>query len=223
MTDSPEPFVSSDPGAWIRPYYAAIAQRPGFFQLAPAHQFAALLDAIAADYPTRAAELRDSTTTTQSAILGWLHDVTSQKPPAREVEMWRVRKGERELRAVAVYLPTGIDWRLLERDDFRRTDCVAMARLCTLGPPSGGQSYRTAGRGDLLVTGPVTTVHRGGANRRRATGRPARSAGNVEIERSRSRALRTCADSNQSGDTTRRRRGRWRLSTDERDRERALC
>jgi hypothetical protein len=61
-------------------------------------------------------------------MLGWLHDVTTQKPVAREVEMWRVRKGDRELRAVAVYLPTGIDLRLLERDDFRRTE------LCRDGP-----------------------------------------------------------------------------------------
>ena len=112
----------------MRPYYVVIAQRPGFLQLAPAHQFAALLDAIAADHPTRAAELRDSNPTTQSAILGWLHDVTSQKPAAKEVELFRVQKGDRELRGVAVYLTTGIDLRLLEGNDFRRTE------LCGDGP-----------------------------------------------------------------------------------------
>ena len=120
--------MSSDPDAWMRPYYAEITQRPGFLQLAPAHRFTALLDAIATDYPTRAAELRDANATAQSAMLGWLHDVTTYMPAAGEVEMWRVRKGDRELRAVAVYLPTGIDLRLLERDDFRRTE------LCRDGP-----------------------------------------------------------------------------------------
>ena len=109
----------------LRPYYTQVAHRPGFSQLAPAHQFAALLDAIATDYPTRATELRGSNATTQSAILGWLHDVTTQKPVAREMEMWRVRKGDRELRAVAVYLATGIDLRLLEKDNFRRTGAVS--------------------------------------------------------------------------------------------------
>jgi hypothetical protein len=35
-----------------------------------------------------------------------------------------VRKGERELRCVALYLPTGIDVRLFEGADFRRTPFV---------------------------------------------------------------------------------------------------
>jgi hypothetical protein len=29
----------------------------------------------------------------------------------REVELWRVAKGDRELRCLAVYMPTGIDMR----------------------------------------------------------------------------------------------------------------
>jgi hypothetical protein len=82
------------------------------------------VEAIAQDHPGEAAKLRGSTATTQQALLGWLADVTRQKPAAREVELWRVRKGERELRCVAVYLPTGIDLRLLEGDGFRRTELV---------------------------------------------------------------------------------------------------
>jgi hypothetical protein len=128
MSDSPGPFVSSDPGAWMRPYYAEIAQRPGFSQLAPAHRFTALLEAIGADHPARAAELRDANATTQAAVLGWLHDVTTQKPVTKEVELFRMRKSERQLRMVVVYLPTGVDLRLLEGDDFRRTE------LCGDGP-----------------------------------------------------------------------------------------
>jgi hypothetical protein len=79
------------------------------------------VDAIAQDQPGRAAELQGSNDTTQNAMIGWLADVTSQKPAVREMELWRVRKGERELRCVAVYLPTGIDLRLMENDEFRRT------------------------------------------------------------------------------------------------------
>jgi hypothetical protein len=44
--------------------------------------------------------------------------------PVNEIELWRVRKGERELRCLAIYLPIGIDLRLFEGDDFRRTQLV---------------------------------------------------------------------------------------------------
>jgi hypothetical protein len=40
---------------------------------------------------------------------------------AKEVELWRMGKGEREVRCVAVYLAAGIDLRLLEAGDMRRT------------------------------------------------------------------------------------------------------
>ena len=40
---------------------------------------------------------------------------------AREVELWRARQGERVVPCVAVYLPTGIDLRLLDGGDMLRT------------------------------------------------------------------------------------------------------
>ena len=40
----------------------------------------------------------------------------------------RPRKGERELRCLAVYLPSGIDVRLFEGADFRRTQLVRDSR-----------------------------------------------------------------------------------------------
>jgi hypothetical protein len=55
----PIPFVSSDTHAWIRPYYEAVASRDGFAQLPIPIQFAALVDAIAVDYPAKAAKLRE--------------------------------------------------------------------------------------------------------------------------------------------------------------------
>ncbi len=39
-----------------------------------------------------------------------------------ETELWAVTKGERKLRCVALYLPNGIGLRLMEADDFRRTE-----------------------------------------------------------------------------------------------------
>ena len=66
MSDSPAPFVSSDPGAWMRTYYAEDRAASRVLQLAPAHQFAALLEAIAADYPAHAAQLRDSNAASRS-------------------------------------------------------------------------------------------------------------------------------------------------------------
>ena len=43
-------------------------------------------------------------------------------PCGQETELWRMRKGERELQCVAVYLTTGIDLRLLEAGEIRRTE-----------------------------------------------------------------------------------------------------
>ena len=42
-------FISSDPLAWMGPYYEAVASREGFAQLAIPIQFAALVNAIAVD------------------------------------------------------------------------------------------------------------------------------------------------------------------------------
>lgn len=121
VIEFPQPFISSDPGAWMRPIYADVARRPGFATWSTQHQFNALVDAIAAEYPQEAAKMRDDGPITQRAILGLLADMTRRKVPARQVELWTVRKGEDELRALAVYLPSGIDLRLVEQDEFRRT------------------------------------------------------------------------------------------------------
>jgi hypothetical protein len=39
-------FISSNPQAWMRPYYEAVASREGFNHLAPSHQFDLLVEAI---------------------------------------------------------------------------------------------------------------------------------------------------------------------------------
>ena len=119
------PFISSNPDAWMRLYYEAVAAREGFALLSIPIQFATLVDAIAVDYPTKAATLRlIADLPSQRAFLGSLSNVVYRSPAAREVELWCVRKDSRELRCVAVYMPTGIDLRLMEGEDFRRTELL---------------------------------------------------------------------------------------------------
>ena len=67
------PFVSSDPDAWMRPYYEAIASREGFGRLSIPIQFATLVNAIAEDHPAKAAKLREIDDPTPGGHLG-IHD-----------------------------------------------------------------------------------------------------------------------------------------------------
>jgi hypothetical protein len=122
------PF-SSDPHAWLRPIYAELRRDPAFALLAPAHQFNTLCKAAEETSASKVALMREYNVTTQAALLDHLASRYRYQPaPQREVELWRVRKGDRELRCVAVYLPAGIDVRLIENDGFRRTVLVADAR-----------------------------------------------------------------------------------------------
>jgi hypothetical protein len=76
---------------------------------------------VQADYPSKAAEIRDWNHATAVAMLTWLDAVTRTRPRHRGTEVWRMRKDGRECRCVAVYLPTGIDVRRFEGDEMRRT------------------------------------------------------------------------------------------------------
>ena len=90
------PFISSNSDAWMRPYYEAVAAREGFALLSIPIQFAALVDAIAVDYPTKAATLRlIADLPSQRAFLLSLSNVVYRSPAVREVELWRVRKDSR--------------------------------------------------------------------------------------------------------------------------------
>lgn len=66
--------------------------------------------------------MREWSPAAQLAMLKWLSDVVHEQPnPTNEIEQWRVRKTGRKLRCIAVYVPIGIDLRLMEGEDFRRT------------------------------------------------------------------------------------------------------
>jgi hypothetical protein len=60
----------------------------------------------------------------QRATLAVFANVVYSSSAARELELWRLAKDGRELRCVAVYMPTGIDLRLMEGEDFRRTQLL---------------------------------------------------------------------------------------------------
>ena len=62
----------------------------------------------------------------KDGILKWLESATKEKPEAavEEVELWRVTKDMRELRCVVRYLPHGLDLRLMQGDEFRRTELL---------------------------------------------------------------------------------------------------
>jgi hypothetical protein len=98
-----------------------VSSRAGFDHLSTHHQFAALLDAVAVDHSARAAALCESSHATQLAILSALADAATAHTVVSETELWRVRRPNRSLSCLAVRLPIGMDLRLMEGDDFRRT------------------------------------------------------------------------------------------------------
>jgi hypothetical protein len=102
--------------------YGRLRDRASFPQLAPSHQFAELCARVAAEHPDKAAQMRGWSAAAQHALLTWLAAVSVTPDGKSGPEpLWTVTKNGRELRCVAVCLPTGIDLRLFEGDDFRRT------------------------------------------------------------------------------------------------------
>ena len=133
MTD---PFVSSDPNAWLRPYWQRLHQQQSFFaNLAPELQANALADALAEDHPNEAAEIREWNSTTRRAMIAVLDQALKEKHADKQVELWRMTKGNRELACAAVYTKVGLDLRLVEGSEMLRTELFqdgisAQARSC---------------------------------------------------------------------------------------------
>lgn len=117
-------FISSDRTHGCVSINEELASLAGFALLAPSLQFGLLVEAVARDYPTEAAKMREWDGLAQRAALSVFSNVVYSSPAAREVELWRVTKDSRELRCLAVYMPTGIDLRLMEGEDFRRTELL---------------------------------------------------------------------------------------------------
>ena len=115
-------MLPSDPHAWLRSYFVALAHDRTFALLAHSMQFSALCDAVTDEHPTKAAQMREWSPAAQKATLSWLANIKAQVPPSAEVEIWTMKKGDRELRCVVRYLPSGLDLRLMQGRDFRRTE-----------------------------------------------------------------------------------------------------
>ncbi len=115
-------MVSSNPHAWLRPFWAALKLQPFFDRLAPELQTEQLATALQTDHPAKAQEIREWNAATRRAMLAVLDEGVRAGKSAKEVELWRMQKGERELCCMAAYLPTGIDLRLLEVGDMLRTE-----------------------------------------------------------------------------------------------------
>jgi hypothetical protein len=126
-------MLTSDPHAWLRPFFARLSTHAAFRHFSWPTQFDQLVQAVAVDHPQRAAQMREWSTTARSELLLHLANMVSQTPPTETTELWRVTKNKRMLRCVVHYVPTGLDVRLLEGDDFRRTqlcrDAPAADRL----------------------------------------------------------------------------------------------
>ena len=115
-------LISSDPHAWLRPYLAALLEDRTFLRLAPVMQFAALCDAVAVEHPTKAAQMREWSPAAHEGTLRWVRSAITQSRAPREVELWTVRKRDRELRCLVRYVPSGLDLRLMQGGDFHRAE-----------------------------------------------------------------------------------------------------
>lgn len=96
-----DPFLVSDPNAWLRPYWADLHRQHSFFgNLAPELQAAALADALAPDHPAKAAEIRAWNPVTTRAMLAVLDQALAERHTAKETELWKSRTGVGELRCI---------------------------------------------------------------------------------------------------------------------------
>jgi hypothetical protein len=126
-------LLSSDSHAWLRPSVAALKEDPAYRTLAIPFRFIALCEAVERDQPKRAKRMREEwSPAMQEGTLRWLETVTNEVPAVKELELWTVKNGTCKLRCVARYLPIGIDLRLMERDDFRRTELHKDADLAEI-------------------------------------------------------------------------------------------
>jgi hypothetical protein len=120
--------IYEDPFGWMRPIYSRLRDDARLSMLAPAHQFALLVEAVEQEQPTRAAELRQYSSEAQQGLLAHLGSVASQAHESETIELWRATKNDRVLTCVARYLPTGVDVLVFQNGELRRS------QLCPTGP-----------------------------------------------------------------------------------------
>ena len=111
-----------------------------FELLAPVAQFREPSRAAATVSESAAARLRPLSPATQSALSAHLKMLESQRPAPPSEDLWRLQRGNRALVCVAVYLPHGVDLRLLEGGDIVGRPCSVMVPVQTLDHRNGEKS-----------------------------------------------------------------------------------
>src|SRR5690242_2306392 len=92
------PFVSSDPNAWLNSYWKRLhEEQPFFTNLAPELQAEALAKLVAEDHPNKATEIHEWNAVTRRAFIAGLDQALCEKKADRQIELWRMRKGGREV------------------------------------------------------------------------------------------------------------------------------
>lgn len=119
--------------------FARLQANSAFGQVARAHQFAQLCDALAVDHPGEAEEMRHWSNATQNALLAHLASPVNElpsieQPPSIEKPLsiedastqelspvWRATKDRVEMHCLLQFLLTGTDVWLFEGDSVQRT------------------------------------------------------------------------------------------------------
>ena len=97
-----------------------------FGNLAPELQARALAEAVEPDQPAKAAQIREWNPTTRRAMIAVLDQALQGRHADKQTELWRMKKGDREVTCVAVYTVVGLDLRLLECQGCSERSCVGV-------------------------------------------------------------------------------------------------
>ena len=100
-------LLTSDPHAWLRPYFATLKADPAFNMLAIPLRFAALRELVELEHPDRARSMREWSPEAQSSTLKWLDSSTKEKIRCHRAVTLDRDQGHEGMRCVARYLPIG--------------------------------------------------------------------------------------------------------------------
>lgn len=116
--------VSSDRHAYLRPLFRELTRDPSFAMISAETQFTLLAAAVARQSEMQAAHLREYLFHARMALPGHLATLEAQRPGPKQVTLWSAAKAQWRLECVALCLTHGIDVRLLEDGEVRRTQLV---------------------------------------------------------------------------------------------------
>lgn len=148
--------LTSDPHAWLRPLWRRLHSDPAFARLAPESQFDALVREAREVSEKAAAQLAQCNPVTVRAMLGHLNATRDTDAAGSAITtLWRCTRKARVLECQALYLPHGIDLRLIEAgSELIRTE------LCRSAPEV--RSVAAAWRGKLTSAGWTCIEHNPG-------------------------------------------------------------